>query len=366
VRIVPDSLLRKRLRLDRISQAEIVSTVVTISVVVSMAVAGAGVWALVAGALALPLVQSMMIFWFVWWWPGLEVSGRRVRAILRYSLANLGVKISWMIYQGGDDFILGKLSGNVILGFYSMAKQITAFPIDKVSTVVNQLAFPVMARLQSDPEAMRSTLLRGIRMVVWTTAPMSAGIILVGRDFVHTVLTDKWAPAVPILYPLALYGLIRSVAVLFPHVLMARYRARFLFGYNIVLVVALLPAFWVGVALGGPIGAALVWISVYPFIMVWMAHEALREVGLSWKALWSELWPTLTATLIMSAAVLAIQWVLSLQGGNMPAVRLAISVLVGATAFGLAFIRLGGATRREVLEIAGWMLHRGEALRAVE
>jgi hypothetical protein len=68
----------------------------------------------------------------------------------------------------------------------------------------------------------------------------------------------------------------------------------------------------------------------------------------------------------MSAAVLAIQWVLSLQGGNMPAVRLAISVLVGATAFGLAFIRLGGATRREVLEIAGWMLHRGEALRAVE
>jgi O-antigen/teichoic acid export membrane protein len=43
IRIVPDSLLRKRLALDKVSQAEIAAVVVTIPVVLGMAWVGAGV-----------------------------------------------------------------------------------------------------------------------------------------------------------------------------------------------------------------------------------------------------------------------------------------------------------------------------------
>src|SRR5436190_984740 len=56
IRVVPDGLLRKWLALDKISQAEIAASLTTIPVTVGLARAGAGVWALVGGALTLPLV----------------------------------------------------------------------------------------------------------------------------------------------------------------------------------------------------------------------------------------------------------------------------------------------------------------------
>ena len=70
LRTVPDSLLRKRLELDRVSQAEMASMLAAIPVVLGMAWAGAGVWALVAGTLVMPLVQDVVSFWFVRWRPG--------------------------------------------------------------------------------------------------------------------------------------------------------------------------------------------------------------------------------------------------------------------------------------------------------
>src|SRR4029077_14736264 len=44
VRVVPDSLLRKRLALDKIAKAEIASGLVTTPLMVGLAWAGAGVW----------------------------------------------------------------------------------------------------------------------------------------------------------------------------------------------------------------------------------------------------------------------------------------------------------------------------------
>ena len=62
IRVVPDSILRKRLLLDKISQAEIASVLITMPLVFVLALAGVGVWALVAGAIAMPLVQTVMTF----------------------------------------------------------------------------------------------------------------------------------------------------------------------------------------------------------------------------------------------------------------------------------------------------------------
>ena len=49
LRVVPDSLLRKRLELDKIAQREMLSTVATLPIIITLAWYGAGIWALVAG-----------------------------------------------------------------------------------------------------------------------------------------------------------------------------------------------------------------------------------------------------------------------------------------------------------------------------
>jgi O-antigen/teichoic acid export membrane protein len=149
-KIIPDGLLRKALALDKTSRAEILSVAVAVPVQVAMASAGFGVWALVTGTLLMPLVQSVITFKLSAWRPGLKMGSPRTRAILNFGSAKLGGSISWAVYEQTDSLVLGKMSGEMGVGLYSMAKQIALLPVHKISVVVNQIAFPLMAGLQDN------------------------------------------------------------------------------------------------------------------------------------------------------------------------------------------------------------------------
>jgi O-antigen/teichoic acid export membrane protein len=358
-RIVPDSLLRKQLALDKVSKAEIVAALSTVPVMIGMAAAGAGVWSLVAGGILFPLVQTAATFWYVRWRPGVQFGGRQFPQVFKYSLNTLGTKLCWGAYQQADIFFLGKVSGDIVLGFYSMAMSLATLPVGKFSAVVNQLASPLMAELQANREAMRATFLRGTRLLVSATFPLCLGLMLVAEDFVRVALTDKWIPAVPLIQVLCLYAVIRSVAVLFPPVLLARYRAKFLFAYSVSLLAIMPVAFWVGAVLWGAMGVAVAWAVVYPIIMLWMAREALREIGASWSLLWTQLWPALAGALVMTCTVLMVKWSISTWGAEVAVGRLVATSVAGGAAYILTLFGIGGTVAGEIKEVIGWVI-RGE------
>jgi len=109
--------------------------------------------------------------------------------------------------------------------------------------------------------------------------PAVCGAALVADDLVSIAFTDKWQPMVPLLRVLCVFGLIRSLDVLLPPVLFARYRTAFLFGWTVVLLLVMPFAFLTGAVSFGAAGVALALIVVYPIIMAWMAREALRELA---------------------------------------------------------------------------------------
>lgn len=356
-RIVPDSLLRKRLELDKISQAQILGSLITIPVVLSAAWAGAGVWALVAGVFVTTLTQDFFIFWCVQWWPGLRMGGGRLREMLAFSLTTLSGRLCWAVYQQADNFVLGKVVGKDMLGLYSMAKELATLPVTRISAVVNQLVFPMMAELQTDREALRTAFSRGVRLVAWVTFPVCIGITVSAEDLVRTVLTEKWLSVTPMLQVMSLYGLVKSIDVFFPPVLMARYRASFLSVYSFLLLVVMLLAFWIGVSWGGIMGVTLTWVTVYPLAMLIMAREALREMGLPGREFIGHLWSPLAASIFIAASILlAHRWALSAEI-SAPTIRLLILGFAGGCTYGVALLLIGGPVRADIREVIGWLLH---------
>jgi teichuronic acid exporter len=360
VRIVPDGLLRRRIEFDRVSRAEVAAALMTIPVVVGMAWAGFGVWALVTGALTTPLVQSAVTFTLVRWRPGLQLGGRRVREVLHYSGAMLGTRVCWAVYEQADAFILGKASGDAVLGLYSMAKQLALLPVEKLSGMINQLATPVMAELQADREGLRAAFLKAVRLVAWAAFPLCIGLTLVARDLVEVVLTEKWISAVPVIQVLSMYALIRSVAVLLPPVLMARYRAKFLFGYTAVQLVIMPVAFCGGAIWWGAIGVALAWVTVYPIALTRLAREAFRTIDVSLEMIWAQLRPPIGAAVVMAASVLVVNWGISSWRHDLALARLSLMTSVGAATYGATLLACGGSVRGEIQEAAGWLFRRGQ------
>jgi O-antigen/teichoic acid export membrane protein len=89
-RVVSDSLLRKRLALDRVAQAELIGGLVTLPVLIGCALAGMGVWALVIGYLVNPLARTIATYVFVPWRPGFRLGGRRAREVVGFSWQRSG------------------------------------------------------------------------------------------------------------------------------------------------------------------------------------------------------------------------------------------------------------------------------------
>src|SRR6476661_610609 len=96
----------------------------------------------------------MTTFRFVNWCRGFKIGGHRLKSILRYSLTAFGANITWSLFSQIDSFILGKISGDHVLGLYTIGKQLATLPVSKISVIVNQLASPIMAKLQNDRHAM--------------------------------------------------------------------------------------------------------------------------------------------------------------------------------------------------------------------
>lgn len=362
IRVVPDSLLRKRLALHRIAQAEIVAGLVTTPLMVALAWEGAGVWALVAGAVCLSLVQTIVIFVFARWTPGLRVSGDRIRAILKYSIATLGQRITWAVFNQTDTLVLGKVAGAVVLGFYSMAMRLATLPVSKVTVAANQLAIPIMAELQTDRAAMRGKFLRGLRLVALLTAPLCVGTAVIAPDLIPVVLTAKWLPAVPVLQVLCLYALIRSADTLLPPVLLARYRVTYFFWWTIVMLIVMPVAFWAGAKWSGALGVAVAWVLVYPIYPAALAREAFREMELSWTTVWEEVRPIVGASVFMAIVVFAACATIPGNDSEARIIRLCVASVLGALLYGFGIFWQGGSTFRDAVELGGWIFRRNQPL----
>jgi len=354
LRVIPDGLLRKGLQLDKVSQAELIASAIVVPTTLSLAVAGMGVWTLVAGLVLIPAIQSISTYMFYPWKPGMKLGSARATEILKYSLSTLGSKVCWAAYRQADLFILGKVAGEASLGSYSLAKQIATLPAEKISTAVNQIASPVMAHLQDDRNRMGDSLLRGIRLVACITVPIGTAIVLTSSDLVGVLLTDKWREAIPALQLLAVYGAIRSVEALFSPVLMARFRTASLFRYTAVLMFVMPIAFWIGAELDGVRGVALAWVLVYPCMMMIIARATVKEVGISWKRLQSNIMPVLIAAVAMGASMVLVQNELLGWDERFALPRLCTVLLVGCVAYSATLFLLDGQMYRDVKEIVAW------------
>lgn len=349
VRVVPDSLLRKRLHLDKVSIADIAAAGLNIPLVLGLAWAGAGVWALAAGAVFGPFVQCLLSFLLARWRPGLRVGSTRFRRLLTFSWAALGSRSSWSIYNQSDRVILGRLAGDVTLGYYAMANQLALFPVEKVATIINQILSPVLAESQADLQAMGRHLLRGVRVVAWLVFPMCFGLMVFAGPTVPLVLTAKWSPIIPMVQILCLYAATRALALLFPPVLFAVYRADFLFLYNLVLLVVLPVGFGIGAWLNGALGVAAAWAILYPLVAVWMMNRALRLLGMTWSTLGRELWPPAASTVVMLALASITHRILLDQGP----IGLILAILTGGLVHGAAFLLFGGSALDDVRRVLG-------------
>jgi PST family polysaccharide transporter len=327
---VPMAILRRRLAFRRISVIEIVNNSIRSAACVGLALAGLDGEALVIGGIAGGLVA------FAVTWasapaplPWLRLSA--ARDLLGYGLPASLASVSWVGFRNSDYAIIGARLGAVEAGYYFRAYQLAVEYQKKISLVMGQVGFPVLARAESAEQraAIRTQMVRMLTILLF---PLLAVLAIVAPVLVPWAFGPAWAPAALPTQILALGGAATLVIDAAGVAFMAAGRARALLGFGWAHFLVYAPAVLVVAPLG--LAAVAAAAAVVHTLFLFVAYVMLfRGTGVNpVRQLWLEVAPATLSCVGLAAVGVPVGTALSTA--DAPAlVQLAAVTLAAAAAY---------------------------------
>jgi teichuronic acid exporter len=304
-------MLCRELAFKKTSQAEFFGALSGGISTLTLALFGFGVWSLVSGYVIQQIVTN-----------GLYCAYRPLKTRVGFSFRNVagsvnfGFKVAltrllWYGSSNADFMIVGRVLGKLQLGYYSMAFQFSSIPIEKVVTIITQVALPSFAVLQKDDETLSRYYLKLIGVIAFITFPMFLGLFAIADQAVELFLTAKWTPVVLPLKILCVVSCLRAVETMNAPLVLAKGRPEIKL-YNTALQAIVMPiAFYIGTQ-SGVTGVAIAWLLVWPLVTAIVTWQTLRLIAIQPASYLAEMkHPALGSIAMVAVVALAQKYVLT-------------------------------------------------------
>jgi hypothetical protein len=169
--VVPDALLRRAMRFRALSLIEIGSGITGNLVTLALALDGRGVWSLVVGSLVVALARAILLQAVH---PQREMprfDWRNARGMVGFGAGVTTTRILSYFSGQADVLVGGRVLGRDALGIYSVALHLATLPMQRVTSIINDVAFAAFAKIQHDVRAVSQNLLLGIRLLALISFP---------------------------------------------------------------------------------------------------------------------------------------------------------------------------------------------------
>ncbi|HEY0044279.1 MAG TPA: lipopolysaccharide biosynthesis protein [Allosphingosinicella sp.] len=341
------ALLSRRLDFRAQAAAHLVSAFAGGGTALGCALAGWGVWTLVAAPLALFWSQAIVLT---------LLSRSLVRPSFRFagagSLVRFGgtmtaVQLLWFAQSQADVLIAGRAFDPHRIGLYTTALFLTQIFAAKFVPPLNEVAFAAYAQMQDRREAVAQGFLKAVRLILLIALPFYLGMAATAGPLVMTLLGDQWAETAGLVRILAFAMPFMTLQILFAPATNALGKP------DVALKVAavgavLFPACFLVAVRFGPEGMALGLAVAFPILCAVTAALSLPAIGASAAELGQAVAPGLFAAAAMAAGVVGLDLVLPVLD---PPIRLALLVAFGALLYGGLLFAFARGTAAEALRL---------------
>jgi O-antigen/teichoic acid export membrane protein len=339
---VPNDMLRRDLHFRDFVLSSTAGGVISGIVGVSLAFAGAGIWALVAYALTDAFVSTSLAWVLAIrakvWRPRFSLHWQSIRELASFSGYLVGARSLAYVQLNGDNFAIGRALGAQQLAYYGLAFRVMVLPVQKMSEVLGNVAFPAFAKVQHDIRRLRAGFLRGVRTIAVVCFPVTIGIVVTAPVMVPVVFGPKWVPSVVTLQILALNGPRTAMISLNSNLWQAIGKPKWSLWTSVFGLPLYLIAFAVGAWGFGTIEAVAVGLTIAGTIsMIPTMHLAGKAIKRSPIVIFEEVGRIALATALMAATCILVG--LALPNTVADVVELVAMVAAGALTY-LIFIRL--------------------------
>lgn len=325
------TLLQKTLQFRSIALIDITKTLIAATVAICAALSGLGVYSLVFGSIVGSFISSLLLMSIGWrqWRPILRFQLIDLRGYFRFGLFQVGERTVFLIYSKLDQVLIGALFGAEILGYYSLAWNLVFLPWKRINRTFTHVAFPIFSRVE-DSERLKRGYMTMVRIVSVIGAPVALGCAATAPLMVPLVYGPQWAPAIPLVQVLSGVGLLNAISTPIAVLLLSRGRADLEFWWTLTVAALQVPAIYLGLRFGGPIG--LVWVMLAMQFFCLTAEYPILIRRLLGPCLWSYLNSTVPPIVIAAVMATIVWWIPgSISAGSV--LTFGIQVIAGVVAY---------------------------------
>ncbi|KQY42909.1 oligosaccharide flippase family protein [Cellulomonas sp. Root137] len=214
VAAVPTALLRRRMAFRRLAIQGTAAAALAQVVAVVIALAGGGVWALVAQAITTTLVTTTAAWLAAGWRPTRSFSRSEFGTMARFGYKVVGVELVAVLRNWAETAIIAVSLGTAALGYLTIAQRLVQVAQELGGSAVAPVSVVVLARVRDVPDRLRQAYRRASSLTYGAVTPVLVFVAVAAPVVIPLLFGAQWDESVPVTRGLAVAGILTIGALL--------------------------------------------------------------------------------------------------------------------------------------------------------
>jgi O-antigen/teichoic acid export membrane protein len=357
---VPQGFFRRAFAYRWLAMRALISTFISGTLAIGLAVAGFGVWSLVVQAVSFALLNAILVWWKRPFNPFARPDFAGAMPLVRFGLFLLGGRLLGYMSTRAIELVIAFRFGPAQLALYIIGTRVYYVAAQLITTVLVDVGYSTIADLKTRGENVEATVLNLLRMGTMVAVPLFMGMAATAQELCHVAFGAKGPAAAPFLTIVGFYGSLQMLVYLANTIVSASGRPKFettvLAVQAAASVLILLPPWNFSATTLVLVNCAVAMVAL-PVATIWATRTAniplLRYVKIAY--------PPYVAGLLMAAAIFAMRDHTLVGQIGSPFLRGSLLVALGASIYMAALILIAPKAARQA---AGTLKMRLAARRA--
>ncbi|AOM81663.1 lipopolysaccharide biosynthesis protein [Salisediminibacterium beveridgei] len=282
----------------------VIAAVTSGVIAISMAVAGLGVWSLVAQQVSMQFMTMVLLWVSSQWRPALVFDTGLFKKYFTFGYKLLLSGLIDTTYKNIYFVIIGRLYPVDQLGYYTNAQKLRDTSTQSISQAISKVTYPVLSQMQDDQSRLAGNYKKLIQMTSFLMFPFMIGLMVTAPQFIPFLLGEHWQPSVIFFQLLAVAGMLYPIHALNLNVLKVKNRSD-LFLFLEILKKSVLTILLVSAVVFGDSVESLIYAAIISSViaLVINTYYSGREIQYPlWMQL-KDMLPSLSVASIMAVIV---------------------------------------------------------------
>lgn len=193
---IQNAVLARDMNFKRLTQIKLFSIVIAAIIAIALAFYGLGIWSLVVQYIIYSVLRTTTTWICTKWYPKIVFSKSSFKTLFGFGSKLLLSSIVAELYVNLQQILIGRFYTSTDLGYYSQARQFQNIPTGTVSHVINNVAFPAYAKLQSEKPQLYAMFRQNVRLVAFVNTPLMVLLAVIASPLFIFLYSEKWIGAV--------------------------------------------------------------------------------------------------------------------------------------------------------------------------